>query len=591
MSFSMLKLLWRISPLFLLLMLAACGSLAGDVEIVATLPPITIAPQEGFQLPQAAPDVANGQRIFQANCTRCHGANGDGDGELVATGEVPRMPSFQEPAHVRQQSLEYYYTTISDGNIANLMPPWSGSLSLQERWDVAAYVYTLHYSQEQVARGQTLVTNPSSAIRPESDNNLAAETGLTGEDAFAAVAYQRVQSFSNWSVNATVPVTPVPEATELPLPTFTSVDFFGTVTHGTAGKTVPPALHVQLRYGNAQTGVQVLDTVIDASNQYRFVAVPYDETYEYFVSTTYQERGFLSSLITGRTMQASNELNITLYDTIAEPSAVTMTRMDFRIDLLSVPDLGTGLIVSQINDYYNNTDRMFILRPEGSEYSVSLLMQLPIGATILNTPNDQRFIQAQSEYALIDLQPVYPGEHSINASYFLLYRDGRVIDIPSNNRFEGQVDILLSIPELSINSDTLRFIEEVNIGTEQNPQMAKHYSGTLALAPGESLVFDIEGELPISENTSRDSTIVTQEQVIPVFMVLGIVVLALAVGMLFGLRARATSPQGKINRLMKQIGQLEDLHKAGRINHDAFQQQIKGLKQELARVTAEQKKS
>jgi mono/diheme cytochrome c family protein len=590
----MAKLFWRLSPLFLVILLAACGNLAGDVEIVATLPPATSAAAESFQLPESSPDVANGQRLFQANCTRCHGSTGAGNGELVESGEVPRMASFLEPAHVRQQSLESYYLVISNGNIENLMPPWSGTLSVQERWDVAAYVYSLHYNQVQISQGQSLVTNPNSTIRPESDNALAAETGLTGEDAYAAVAYQRVQSFQNWgepSTSPSAPATPEPEATELPIPTFTTIDFFGTVSHGTAGKTVPLALHVQLRYGNETTGVQVLDTIVDANNQFSFTGVPYDVSYEYFASATYQERGFLSRLVGGRRMQANNEMNITLYDTIPERSAVTMTSVDFQIDYLSVPDLGTGLIINQTNGYFNGTDRMFILRPEGSEYSVSLLMQLPIGASILNSAEDPRFIQAQAEYALIDLQPVYPGQHIISASYFLPYQDGRVIDIPTNNRFEGKVDILLSIPELSIVSDTILFLEEVNIGTEENPQMAKLYSGALSLEVGESILFDIEGALPISENTSADTTVVTQDQLLPVLLIIGVVVIGLGVGLLFGLRARANSPQAKINRLTRQIAQLEDLHKAGRINHDAYQQQVNGLKQELSRLLAEQKKA
>jgi hypothetical protein len=346
-----------------------------------------------------------------------------------------------------------------------------------------------------------------------------------------------------------------------------------------------------LRYGNETIGVQVLDTIVNANNQFRFTGVPYDESYEYFASATYQERGFLSRLMGGRSMQASNEMNIVLYDTIPERSAVTMTSVDFQIDYLSVPDLGTGLVINQTNGYFNSTDRMFILRPEGSEYSVSLLMQLPIGATILNSPEDPRFIQAQAEYALIDLQPVYPGQHIISASYFLPYQDGRVIDIPTNNRFEGKVDILLSIPELSIVSDTIHLLEEVNIGTDENPQMAKLYSGTFSLQVGESILFDIEGALPISENTSADSTVVTQDQLFPVLILIGLVVLGLGVGLLFGLRARANSPQAKINRLTRQIAQLEDLHKAGRINHDAYQQQVKGLKQELTRLLAEQKKA
>ena len=85
--------------------------------------------------------------------------------------------------------------------------------------------------------------------------------------------------------------------------------------------------------------------------------------------------------------------------------------------------------------------------------------------------------------------------------------------------------------------------------------------------------------------------VVTQDQLLPVVLLIGLVVVILAIGLLFGLRARANNPQAKINRLTRQIAQLEDLHKAGRINHDAFQQQVKGLKQELTRLLAEQKKA
>lgn len=585
----MAKVIWRVLPLFMMMLLAACGSLAGEVEIVATLTPVAPAVAEAFQLPESAPNLANGAQIFQANCTRCHGTGGAGDGELVISGEVPRMASFLEPAHVRQQSLESYYNIITNGNIINLMPPWSGSLSVQERWDVAAYVYSLHYTPEQIQRGASLVTSLNSTLRPESDNTLAATTGLTGEDAYAVIAYQRMQSFNG--TGSTTSSGSEPEATELPVPTFTTIDILGTISHGTAGKTVPGGMTVQLRYGNDTVGVLVVDAPVDVNNQYRFIGVPYNVNYEYFVATTYQERGFLSPLIGGRTVQASNELNIVLYDIIPEASAVTMTGIDFQIDPLNVPDLGTGIIMNQTNIYFNGTDRMFITRPDSSDLWVSVLMQLPVGAVILNNRNDPRFIQAQNEFALIDLQPVYPGTHIVNASYFLPYTESRVIDIPVNNRFVGQVDIMVSIPELSIVSDTFRFVEEVNTGTEEIPQMSKLYSGTVSLEVGESLIFDIEGALPFDPISNFDTPVVTENYLVPVLIVIGIVVLGLGLGLLFGLRARATSPQARIKRLTNQIAQLEDLHKAGRINHDAFQNQAKSLRAELARLLAEQKKS
>ncbi|MEO1287681.1 MAG: cytochrome c, partial [Chloroflexota bacterium] len=120
------------------MVMVACSDLAGEPEIVATVPSAsnTVADVE---LPPSAPDIANGARIYQQSCTSCHGEMGAGDGELVESGDVPRMGSFLDPVHMRQQSPAFYYDIITNGNIINLMPPWSGSLSVQERWDVAMY--------------------------------------------------------------------------------------------------------------------------------------------------------------------------------------------------------------------------------------------------------------------------------------------------------------------------------------------------------------------------------------------------------------------------------------------------------------------
>src|SRR5687768_7441266 len=116
------RIVWLIA---VLVSMAACSNLAGEVEIVATITPTII------NQPPAMPDVLNGRRIFAENCTQCHGELGDGGGALVQSGEVPRMPSFLEAAHVREQTPAFYYDMITNGNLANLMPPWADALTEQ----------------------------------------------------------------------------------------------------------------------------------------------------------------------------------------------------------------------------------------------------------------------------------------------------------------------------------------------------------------------------------------------------------------------------------------------------------------------------
>src|SRR5690242_687938 len=83
---------WRTRSFFWLCLVmavltAACGGLGGEPRIIATAPPASSAPDE-FGYPLTPPDVALGARLFAQNCTRCHGIGGQGDGELVASGQI-----------------------------------------------------------------------------------------------------------------------------------------------------------------------------------------------------------------------------------------------------------------------------------------------------------------------------------------------------------------------------------------------------------------------------------------------------------------------------------------------------------------------
>lgn len=196
-----------------LVSLSACTGLAGDTEIVATVPlgntgqnvsnsvgngtdnPADVqAAQEGtaavtesapvtdvtptslasFGLsvfdqtqeapgdlgyPSASPNLTNGAAIFAQHCTACHGGLGAGDGRLVLNGEVPAPHSFRDAEYVRQITPKEWFRTITNGRLENLMPPWKDALTEQQRWDVTMYTYTLHYTPDQLEMGRVLFSD------------------------------------------------------------------------------------------------------------------------------------------------------------------------------------------------------------------------------------------------------------------------------------------------------------------------------------------------------------------------------------------------------------------------------------------------
>lgn len=570
---------WQLTPLALLILLlvSACSDLAGDVQIVETVAPEIQASPLPLEYPANTPDIANGQQLFTQNCTSCHGLNGAGDGELVENGSVPRMGSFLDAVHVRQQSLESYYNMITNGNLINLMPPWSEALSLQERWDVAMYIYTLQYSQAQITQGEALVENPSTEIQLASDNQLAGETGLEGDDAFAAVAYQRIQSSQNWGVEAV----DIPQAPQLE-----NVSFSGVITQGSPNAVLPQDIQLQLQYGDFLEVAESIEGVIDANGQFSFTDIPVLDASTYFAVVFYDGRAFLSESLLTRELQESNTVDITLYETSNAPDMVNLISMEFVLDYLTVPDLGTGIVIKQFYVYENPTDYIFHLEPEGQDIRISLLISLPIGAVMLDAAEQSSFIPVPEQFALIDTRPVYPGEHFSETSYFIPYdNEAQTIDIRLNNQFTGDVSIIVIDPELAISGDTLSYSEDINLATEDDPMMAGVYTGTVDLQPGSSFIFDIEGS--VNQTTSDDASILTGDQLVPVLMAVVIAVIGLVAVMMFFMQSGRDSTQREIDRIIMEISRLESMHDAGQINHDAFQQKRSELKAHLAELMAE----
>jgi len=116
-----------------LLVLTAQPALAGERPWTA---PAAESKKQN-PMPRAA-GVQEGKKIFEANCSMCHGPTGKGDGPVGAA--LTPKPEDLTSREVRAQTDGALYWKISTGRGA--MPSWQ-TLPEKDRWSVVNYIRSL----------------------------------------------------------------------------------------------------------------------------------------------------------------------------------------------------------------------------------------------------------------------------------------------------------------------------------------------------------------------------------------------------------------------------------------------------------------
>jgi high-affinity iron transporter len=99
---------------------------------------------EAFDLrsfPRERPDPARARRLYSESCTPCHGAHGGGDGRRAHELNPPPA-KFTDPERMSTVAPYLFYNAITLGVPNTGMASFSDSLSDQERWDLAFYLWT-----------------------------------------------------------------------------------------------------------------------------------------------------------------------------------------------------------------------------------------------------------------------------------------------------------------------------------------------------------------------------------------------------------------------------------------------------------------
>jgi mono/diheme cytochrome c family protein len=607
------------------LLLASCSGLGGEPLIVSTQPPP--APTQAAVPPTTPPDIAHGAAVFAARCTRCHGVGGAGDGELVRTGEVMNAGNFRDPASARGQRPTEWYSTVTNGRIERLMPPWSRELDQDSRWAVALYTYTLHYTSEQVARGRDLFAASCAECHGTSgrgDGDRAAESGydvpnltdpaslmtlsdqnlftiiteghgeamegfaasLSDDERWSVAAYVRTFALANPDAIAVQVQSPA-ETEEPSAAAAVMGSVRGQVTNGTAGGSTPSGLPVTLIYLDKDLNQFTAETTTDSAGAFSFDNIPLSREYRYAAAANYRERTFVSQVVDGAASGDLLELPIAIYELTEDPAVITITGTVAQINAI-----GDSLEITQVFTLRNNSDRAFSTSrstPDGRPISAAIA--LPPGAVVLGFPeNENRYSIAQEQFTILDTLPVLPeAEHIIAVVYIVPYTGGALIEQPLNYAFAGPARVLLRPLTITLRSEQLTATGVETIGQSE----WQGFGASVSLSAGETLRYELSGAAQ-SVSTRSSEGVVTSNNLIPLIICAVVAEIALMAGLFMWFRrrrqrrARANAASAGdsqlIDGLIRQIAELDAQYERGDIDAEAYNRQRTALKTRLTEL-------
>ncbi len=130
--------------------------------------------------PSTWPSVAAAEPLFRDNCSKCHGAEGRGDGPSAAT--LPTKPlNFQDPEKMREMTPFQAFNTIRLGVPDTPMAAFT-SFSDRDAWNLAFYVVSFRYRTQGLAgMDEKALTTLGTKLNVASDDLL--RVVATGSDA------------------------------------------------------------------------------------------------------------------------------------------------------------------------------------------------------------------------------------------------------------------------------------------------------------------------------------------------------------------------------------------------------------------------
>ena len=614
---------FRIVILILLAtLLSACNlTLAEDV----TPPPGYIPPTPMPTLvlvPPQTPNIATGEAIYFQKCAACHGNAGFGDGpQGIQLGVT--VPAFALPEIARPASPANWYTTVTRGKMERFMPPFT-SLNDQQRWDVVAYIMTLHTSEEQIQKGKEIfeancpdcstdyykdqsrmaalsMVELARIVRLGNEDIPAFGENLSDEEMWAVADYLRSLSY-NSTVHAqptTAPAskTPVPSGAESPSAGGTPAGTeqasvtkeaqpgFGTVRGVIENKTgtdLPPNMSVTLRgyehdFANPSAGtteILTLESVVASDGSFVFEDVEMPENRIFLAEVTFDGIELSSEYMIAQAGQTSVDLPpLVLYKVTDDTSLLTVD----ELNIFFSSENETTYDILALYSFRNASDSIIAVTM-GSQEEIPFL-RFPLGAQGQGyeaVQDSARFIGTADGFAMA------PAEQPYGLLAYSSVAKEKEVSI-SQPLVLATTHVRVFVPEgMKVSGDQL---------TEEGPQDIQGISYqsyiASALKAGDVLNFTVSGSpkttAPATEASKSNNTLLI------VAAGFGLLLILAGVFMYLRERNRVADVEGEeidddgdefetSEDVMDAIIALDDLYRAKKISDETYQKRRAELK-------------
>lgn len=602
------------------LVLSGCG-LAADVTPppgFQPVPPAATAAVAQLELPSRAPSVANGARIYTENCAACHGPEGLGDGEVAAEieGGVPNL-TVANIADTR--TLGDHYLVITNGRLEALMPPWRDELNLQERWDVAAYVYGLSLNAETIATGEDVYAAQCASCHgdlgrgdgPDAEAALADLTELayaatqtradvitaitqaheaalldqmTGREQQAVVAFTQAIAWRDRDVSAVALFDPetfgedasadeglvgddgqaVVAPDEIALGTVS-----GVLVNGTSPDEIPAGTEVTLRVFDNMLESEVLTATTDADGAFSFDGIELPVGRAFIVTTEYAGVTYNSLPAAADPERTSYDLSIDVFETSDDRSGLAIGQMAMFVEPV---DGNTYRVVTLL--VMDNTGNTTVV---GSDDAPPFVIPLPEGAQDLqfDTQLGASFVQIEGAVGIAG--EVRPGLSVKQALYSYVVPEAETLALDLTLDYPiGQVQVFIPEGQARLDGDGL-----LPTGVQAIQGQAYETWSRDAISAGDTLAMRVRppatgllgGGFPLRE----------------LLLGSGMLLIALAaVLFIIGRRGEAAAeamaaadPRGYRDQLLDELAALDAAKAAGEIDLAEFTDDRDAIKQEL----------
>lgn len=574
------------------------GLFVGFALIYPTCP-VAAQPGEPADLPSDPPSALRGESIYSARCASCHGPNGEADGAMTPQLPAP-PPSFQNVDHMRQVTPAEYFDVITNGNMQALMPPWRDELSVQQRWDVLFYIWSLPTSSEQIADGEAIYgadcgechspdgagvdaidfsDQPTMAQLTQADlftgiteghaNVEWTDDGLHLSDAerWAVVDFVRTFTYETVGAAASAGGDGVIQ---------------GEVVSGTSGAEAElSGVEVAVVPFVGETQLSPITVTTDADGRFRVADLATDPDRSYGVQVTYQGVDYFNQDLVDFSETPVASVTVPVFETTTELTAISVSRnhiiIDFSQDRMRVAEL---YIVSNLGD------RAYV--GDGA----TLRFDIPEGVENV-TFDDPRMSQSASvdEGVVVDTLPVSPGDRQILFSYDIPY-SGRTAVFEKEMSYSTQ-NLNLLVADVGIEVDAGEMVAGEPVATQANTQFLNYTQRNLAA--GQQLSVELSN-LPRGDTGATVSVPPDRSGTLRWFG-LGLVLAALVFVVVYPtLRPRIVTDELSENEtalvvlrrrrriLFEELAELDDAFDAGELAEAGYLEERAEVKAELIDV-------